>query len=176
MVVVCRKIPSSYWRTTSLCRITRISAIVDANRTRKDFIADAILSRKPQVVGIYRLIMKSGSDNFRRLPFRGLWKRIKAKGASNHLRTGDEKKTHSSTRSNVISPPSNNKPTLISTSYGRRVYDVGAQSSTPAILWQWLTSVIRRFSPDFMFPWNNSLFYHLSHSIHGDGGALTYWI
>ncbi|VDZ78130.1 UDP-glucose 6-dehydrogenase [Salmonella bongori] len=44
-----------------------ISAIVEANRTRKDFIADAILARKPKVVGIYRLIMKSGSDNFSRL-------------------------------------------------------------------------------------------------------------
>ncbi|EHG0200176.1 UDP-glucose 6-dehydrogenase [Salmonella enterica subsp. enterica serovar Napoli] len=57
-----------------------ISAIVEANRTRKDFIADSILARKPKVVGIYRLIMKSGSDNFRASSVQGIMKRIKAKG------------------------------------------------------------------------------------------------
>ncbi|EBM5285606.1 UDP-glucose 6-dehydrogenase [Salmonella enterica] len=57
-----------------------ITAIVEANRTRKDFIADAILARKPKVVGIYRLIMKSGSDNFRASSIQGIMKRIKAKG------------------------------------------------------------------------------------------------
>ncbi|HFY5191594.1 TPA: UDP-glucose 6-dehydrogenase [Salmonella enterica subsp. enterica serovar Typhimurium] len=57
-----------------------ISAIVEANRTRKDFIADAILARKPKVVGIYRLIMKSSSDNFRASSIQGIMKRIKAKG------------------------------------------------------------------------------------------------
>ncbi|EAZ6927966.1 UDP-glucose 6-dehydrogenase [Salmonella enterica] len=57
-----------------------ISAIVEANRTRKDFIADAILARKPKVVGIYRLIMKSGSDNFRASSIQGIMKRIKAQG------------------------------------------------------------------------------------------------
>lgn len=57
-----------------------ITAIVDANRTRKDFIADDILARKPEVVGVYRLIMKEGSDNFRESAIQGIMKRIKAKG------------------------------------------------------------------------------------------------
>jgi len=57
-----------------------ISAIVDANRTRKDFIADSILARQPKVVGVYRLIMKTDSDNFRASSIQGIMKRIKAKG------------------------------------------------------------------------------------------------
>lgn len=57
-----------------------IGAIVDANTTRKDFIADSIISRNPKTVGIYRLIMKSGSDNFRASSIQGIMKRIKAKG------------------------------------------------------------------------------------------------
>jgi UDPglucose 6-dehydrogenase len=57
-----------------------IKAIVDANRTRKDFIADSILARQPRVVGIYRLIMKAGSDNFRASSIQGIMKRLKAKG------------------------------------------------------------------------------------------------
>ncbi|MGN5594078.1 nucleotide sugar dehydrogenase [Stutzerimonas nitrititolerans] len=57
-----------------------IKAIVDANRTRKDFIAESILARNPKVVGIYRLVMKSGSDNFRASAIQGVMKRLKAKG------------------------------------------------------------------------------------------------
>ena len=57
-----------------------IGAIVDANTTRKDFIAASILKRNPEVVGVYRLVMKSGSDNFRASSIQGIMKRIKAKG------------------------------------------------------------------------------------------------
>jgi len=57
-----------------------IRAIVDANTTRKDYIADAIIRRNPKVVGVYRLIMKTGSDNFRASSIQGILKRIKAKG------------------------------------------------------------------------------------------------
>ncbi|WP_429071745.1 nucleotide sugar dehydrogenase [Aeromonas veronii] len=57
-----------------------IRAIVDANTTRKDFIADSIIRRNPKVVGIHRLVMKAGSDNFRSSAIQGIMKRIKAKG------------------------------------------------------------------------------------------------
>ncbi|WP_025652764.1 MULTISPECIES: nucleotide sugar dehydrogenase [unclassified Psychrobacter] len=57
-----------------------IKAIVDSNRTRKDFIADKIIEKQPKIVGIHRLVMKSGSDNFRASAIQGIMKRIKAKG------------------------------------------------------------------------------------------------
>jgi len=57
-----------------------ISAIVDANSMRKDFIADSIIAKQPKVVGVHRLIMKTGSDNFRASSIQGIMKRIKAKG------------------------------------------------------------------------------------------------
>jgi len=57
-----------------------IHAIVDSNTTRKDFVATDILRREPRVVGMYRLVMKSGSDNFRSSSIQGIMKRIKAKG------------------------------------------------------------------------------------------------
>ena len=57
-----------------------IRAIVDANRTRKDFLADQIIARRPGTVGVFRLVMKAGSDNFRQSSIQGIMKRIKAKG------------------------------------------------------------------------------------------------
>lgn len=59
-----------------------IRAIVDANSTRKDFLADKIIKKNPRVVGIYRLLMKAGSDNFRQSSIQGIMKRVKAKGIS----------------------------------------------------------------------------------------------
>ncbi|TNE69530.1 MAG: nucleotide sugar dehydrogenase [Rhodobacteraceae bacterium] len=57
-----------------------IAAIVDTNRTRKDFLADQIIAKRPKVVGVYRLVMKAGSDNFRQSSIQGIMKRVKAKG------------------------------------------------------------------------------------------------
>ncbi|WP_307812354.1 nucleotide sugar dehydrogenase [Phycicoccus sp. CSK15P-2] len=73
---------------------TLIKAIVDANTTRKDFVAFDILDRKPQVVGVHRLIMKAGSDNFRSSSIQGVMKRIKAKGVPVLVHEPELQETH----------------------------------------------------------------------------------
>ncbi|MGZ5405528.1 MAG: UDP binding domain-containing protein, partial [Nocardioides sp.] len=71
-----RQLLANYWNVPQ----NLMRAVVDSNTTRKDFIAMDIISRKPRVVGVYRLVMKSGSDNFRFSSVQGVMKRIKGKG------------------------------------------------------------------------------------------------
>jgi UDPglucose 6-dehydrogenase len=79
-VTACPRIPSSLLANYRDVPQNLIHAIVESNTTRKDFIADDIIRRKPRTVGVYRLIMKAGSDNFRASSIQGIMKRIKAKG------------------------------------------------------------------------------------------------
>ena len=78
--IVCLKTLSNYVQTIKMCQSNLINAIVESNTTRKDFIADSIIQQGPKIVGVYRLIMKSGSDNFRASSIQGIMKRVKAKG------------------------------------------------------------------------------------------------
>jgi UDPglucose 6-dehydrogenase len=80
VVIVYLKIQSSFLLTMLDVPQNIMSAIVDANRTRKDHIADMIIKKEPKIVGIYRLTMKTDSDNFRQSAIQGVMKRIKGKG------------------------------------------------------------------------------------------------
>lgn len=80
MDTACPKTRNSYWLITERYHKNLIRAIVEANGTRKDFIADEIIRRQPKIVGVYRLVMKAGSDNFRASSIQGIMKRVKAKG------------------------------------------------------------------------------------------------
>lgn len=76
----CRRTPSSFLPTIKDVPQNLIEAVVKSNTTRKDFIADTIIAKNPKAVGVYRLTMKSNSDNFRASAIQGVMKRIKAKG------------------------------------------------------------------------------------------------
>ena len=78
--IACQKTQNNSSPIMTACLKTLIQAIVNPNSTRKDFIANQIIAKQPQTVGIYRLAMKAGSDNFRSSAVQGVMKRIKAKG------------------------------------------------------------------------------------------------
>lgn len=103
-----------------------IGAIVEANRTRKDFIAERIIEKTPNVVGIYRLTMKSGSDNFRQSSIQGIMKRIKAKGIEVvvYEPTLDEEKFFNSRVIKDISEFKNISDIIVANRYNKELSDV----------------------------------------------------